>query len=83
MIEAEGWLAHGSTPDRFARDLERYTQLILHGWLVLRFGRDEILEHPERVAAAIEQAMELRIVSEMDVQYPFATAELSPHQSHQ
>jgi len=63
VIEADGWLAHGSSPRRFADDLERYTQLVLHGWFVLRFGRDAILEHPERVAAAIHQSLGLRIVS--------------------
>jgi len=63
VIEADGWLAHGSTPERFARDLERYTQLILHSWIVLRFGREEIIDHPERVAASIHQALTLRIVT--------------------
>jgi hypothetical protein len=63
VIEAEGWLAHGSTPERFARDLERYTTLTLAGWLVVRFGRDEIIDRGDRVAAAIEQALRLRIVA--------------------
>lgn len=63
VIEADGWLAHGSTPERFASDLERYTQLILAGWVVVRFGRDEIVDHPDRVAAALEKAFQLRIVT--------------------
>jgi very-short-patch-repair endonuclease len=63
VIEAEGWLAHGSTQERFTRDLERYTKLILAGWLVLRFGRDEIIDHPERVARALGAALRLRIVT--------------------
>jgi very-short-patch-repair endonuclease len=63
VFEADGWLAHGSTQERFARDLERYTKLILAGWLVLRFGRDEILDHPDRVAEALGAALRLRIVT--------------------
>jgi len=53
VIEAEGWLAHGSTRERFNRDLERYTLLGLDRWLVLRFGRDAILDRPTDVRAQL------------------------------
>lgn len=60
VIEAEGWLAHGSTPERFARDLERYTLLALSRRLVLRFGRDHIVDHPEWVHSALVEAVAMR-----------------------
>jgi len=53
VIEAEGWLAHGSTRERFNQDLERYTLLGLDRWLVLRFGREAILDRPADVCAQL------------------------------
>ena len=53
VIEAEGWLAQGSTRERFNKDLERYTLLGLERWLVLRFGREGILGAPNEVLAQL------------------------------
>jgi len=59
VIEADGWLAHGSTPERFAKDLQRYTQLVLSRRTVVRFGRDDIVDRPDRVHADLVAAVEL------------------------
>jgi very-short-patch-repair endonuclease len=59
VIEADGWPAHGSIPGRFARDLQRYTQLVLTGRLVLRYGRDEIVDRPESVRADLVEGVAL------------------------
>lgn len=61
VIEAEGWLAHGSTPERFTKDLERYTRLTLSGRLVLRFGRDHIVDDPDWVRTALVEAVAMRV----------------------
>lgn len=49
VIEAEGWLFHGVNPDQFSRDLWRYTMLVVHGWLVVRFGYRQVMDQPDYV----------------------------------
>jgi very-short-patch-repair endonuclease len=54
VVEADGWLHHASTPDQFARDLWRYTALVVHGWLVVRFGYHQVMHDPAFVREALE-----------------------------
>lgn len=53
VIEAEGWLFHGVSPEQFARDLWRYTTLVVGGWQVVRFGYRQVLEDPQYVHDAL------------------------------
>ena len=53
VIEAEGWLFHGVNPDQFARDLWRYTMLVVRGWLVVRFGYHDVMDRPDYVFEAL------------------------------
>lgn len=47
-LEIEGFGPHWRNIDRwkFADDLRRYNQLIIDGWLPLRFSYDDITDHP-------------------------------------
>lgn len=56
MIECESFAWH-SSPDAFARDLRRYTDLSLEGWLVLRFGWHDVMLLPDYVERAIARAV--------------------------
>lgn len=48
VVECDSFAWHGDR-DAFARDLRRYTRLTAHGWLVLRFGYDDVMNHPDYV----------------------------------
>ena len=56
VIEAESFEHHG---DRAAlrRDCRRYTDLGARGWTVLRFTWEEVMFEPDRVIAALRQAV--------------------------
>jgi len=54
-IEYDGFKEH-TTPERFARDRQRQNDLVLHGWVVLRFSAVD-LGRPAMVAAAIRSAL--------------------------
>ena len=52
VLEADSFEWHG---DRAAlhRDARRYNAFVAAGWLVLRFSWEEVMLHPERVAAVL------------------------------
>ncbi len=54
IVEADSWLYHGATPERFDRDLWRYTALVVHGWIVVRFGYHQVMHDPDFVREALE-----------------------------
>lgn len=52
IIEAESWELHGGR-EAFRRDIRRYTAMVRAGWLVLRFGWDDVMHHPDVVREAL------------------------------
>ncbi len=56
LVEVDGW-AHHTAPDRFADDRHRQNQLVLQGWIVLRFTWHDITKRPERVVAEVRAAL--------------------------
>lgn len=58
-IEGDGFEFH-SDRQRFERDRSRQNELVLAGWLVLRFTWRQITQEPELVAARIRVALDLR-----------------------
>jgi very-short-patch-repair endonuclease len=60
VLEADTWLFHGSTPEKFNRDVQRYTLLTAAGWLVLRFTYQEVMSDPAYVVDVLERAVALR-----------------------
>ncbi len=55
-IEYDGFAAH-TAPEQFARDRQRQNTLVLDGWLVLRFTKED-LRVPGDVAGKIRQALD-------------------------
>ncbi|KRE57781.1 hypothetical protein ASG70_18595 [Phycicoccus sp. Soil748] len=53
VLEAEGFEFHG-TRDGLERDCRRYTELVMHGWRVLRYTWDDVVHRPEWVRWTIE-----------------------------
>lgn len=60
VVEGDTWLHHGSRPEAFNRDVERYTLLTSHGWLVLRFLRQQAMDDPDFVRDCLRRARALR-----------------------
>lgn len=58
-IEGDGFAFH-SDRDRFESDRTRQNDLVLAGWLVLRFTWRQLVHEPERVAARVAAALALR-----------------------
>lgn len=58
-IELDGWAFH-STPSTFRRDRARQNELLLDGWLVLRFTWHDLVRAPDRVVAEIQAALAAR-----------------------
>jgi len=56
LIECESWAYH-SGEEPFRRDIRRYTHLTSHGWTVLRFVWEDVMQRPESVRASIERAV--------------------------
>ena len=52
-IEAEGFAYHGATARAFNRDCRRYDELVRHGWRVLRFTWQHVMEQPEWVVEVV------------------------------
>lgn len=50
-------VAWHSSKEALLRDCRRYTALTSHGWIVLRFTWDDVINHPDRTRAAILRAM--------------------------
>ena len=55
-IEIDGF-EHHSTPEAFQRDRSRQNELVALGWTVLRFTWTDVVEHPDRVAREIREAI--------------------------
>jgi len=60
IVEGDTWLHHGSTPEKFNRDVERYTLLSSHGWLVLRFLWKQAMDDPDFVRDCLTRSVDLR-----------------------
>lgn len=60
IIEGDTWFHHASTPDKFNRDVQRYTMLVAEDWLVLRFIWQHAMLERDFVERIIGQAIELR-----------------------
>lgn len=58
-IEGDGFAFH-SDRQRFETDRQRQNDLVLDGWLVLRFTWRQIVHHPDQVAARIAAALDQR-----------------------
>lgn len=58
-LEVDGRAYHSDAVS-FRRDRERQNQLVLKGWLVLRFTWEQITKEPAAVVAAIRKAIRLR-----------------------
>lgn len=56
VLEAESFEFH-ALPEAFAYDLRRYTAMVRAGWVVLRFGWDELMHRPDEVRATIEAVL--------------------------
>lgn len=54
-IDIEGFGPHLRNADRwkFSDDLRRYNQLVVDGWLPLRFSYDDVVDHPRRCEQTI------------------------------
>ncbi len=55
VLEADSWTWHAGR-EAHDRDCWRYNALVLAGWTVLRFTWDQVMQHPERVLAALRAA---------------------------
>ena len=60
IIEAESFEFH-AVPEAFRYDVRRYTAMTCQGWLVLRFVWEDVMHRPELVAAALADAVALRV----------------------
>ena len=56
VVELDGFAYH-SDRQAVRRDRARANRLALLGWCVLRFGWEDVVGHPERVAAAVRAAL--------------------------
>lgn len=56
VLEAESFEFH-ALPEAFAYDLRRYTAMVRAGWVVLRFGWDEVMHRPDEVRVTIEAVL--------------------------
>lgn len=59
VVEAEGLEFHGSRK-AFERDCRRYDELVIRGWLVLRFTWVQVMFEPGLVAATLRAAVAQR-----------------------
>lgn len=59
VLEADSFEWHGGR-HALARDARRYNQLVVHGWLVLRFSWEDVMFHPADVRTVIEAAVAAR-----------------------
>jgi len=53
VVEAEGFVYHGTSAHQFDRDLERYTLLVVDRWLVARFSRAHVMDQQQFVTDAL------------------------------
>ncbi|MDF9717709.1 hypothetical protein INN71_10530 [Nocardioides sp. ChNu-153] len=57
VLEADSWEFH-SDKEAFQRDCWRYTVLVAHGWLVLRFTWWQVMLHPGWVRECVRRAVD-------------------------
>lgn len=58
VLEADSFEFHTSR-HRIVKDCHRYNELVLDGWLVLRFSWDHVMSHDAWVISVIERAVEM------------------------
>ena len=58
VIEADSFAYHGSR-DALRHDCRRYTELAVHGWIVLRFTWEDVMHRPEYVLRMLAQAVRM------------------------
>ncbi len=58
-IEADSWEHHG-TREGFRRDVRRYAEFALLGWVVVRFLWEDVMHQPERVRRHLAEVAEVR-----------------------
>lgn len=58
VLEADSWTYHAER-SAFTRDIERYNDLVLAGWRVLRFTREMVLNQPRLVRLTLSEAVTL------------------------
>lgn len=58
VLEADSFAWHGSRR-ALRRDAERYNDLTVSGWLVLRFSWEEVMVRPQRVRGVLVAAVDL------------------------
>jgi very-short-patch-repair endonuclease len=56
VVECDSWTYHAEK-SAFRHDLERYNELALDGWLVLRVDRDHAMSRPEYVRGLLVRAV--------------------------
>ncbi|GAA1478160.1 hypothetical protein GCM10009623_26060 [Nocardioides aestuarii] len=56
VLEADSFEWHGGR-HALTRDARRYNQLVVHGWLVLRFSWEDVMFHPREVMSVLEAAV--------------------------
>ncbi|MEC3952612.1 DUF559 domain-containing protein [Nocardia sp. CDC153] len=59
IVEIDGREFH-SAPGVFRRDRRRQNQLVLDGWLVLRYAAGDVLERPEELATEVVEVVRRR-----------------------
>jgi very-short-patch-repair endonuclease len=60
-VEVDGGSVHG--PDRLSSDLHRQNQILLDGWLIVRFSWQTLVRHPDLVDRDLRRAWELRTLT--------------------
>jgi very-short-patch-repair endonuclease len=58
-LEADGFEYHGGRT-ALARDCRRYDELVVRGWLVLRFAWEQLMFEPEWVTSVVQRATTCR-----------------------
>jgi very-short-patch-repair endonuclease len=56
VLEADSFAWHGSRA-ALRRDAQRYNELVIQGWLVLRFAWEDVMHRPELVRETLARAV--------------------------
>jgi very-short-patch-repair endonuclease len=56
VLEAESYEFH-ALPEAFSYDLRRYSAMVRAGWVVLRFGWDDVMHRPDAVRSTIRDVV--------------------------
>jgi very-short-patch-repair endonuclease len=60
VVECDSWTYHAEK-SAFRRDQERFNDLVLAGWTVLRFGYDHAMRSPDYVRRILVRAADLPV----------------------